>query len=213
MKCEQTNGPVFDYRGLRLLMGLTAFCIPIIVLLWSRQWLTSISASYHTDAQDIFVGLLFVVGSFLLAYNGHSICESIASRVAALAAFLVALFPTYCDTCSPGFESNIHYIAAAALFLILAYFCFLPFRRDIKGAGGKKRRRSRIYLACGWTMIICIAAIAVAKWTLEPDVVRDWRVVLAGEWVALWAFAVAWITSGKALTFIADENERYHPLR
>ena len=58
---------VFDYRALRLLMGLIAFTLPFVVILFSSvDDLSSISASYHTKARNVFVGLLFVVSAFFL---------------------------------------------------------------------------------------------------------------------------------------------------
>ena len=81
MKPSNSN-TVFDYRALRLLMGMIAFALPFIVTLVSSTTLTSISASYYTEARDIFVGLLFVVSAFLMAYNGHTASEGWASRAA-----------------------------------------------------------------------------------------------------------------------------------
>ncbi len=120
---------VFDYRGLRLLMGVIALALPVIVSVLAGTPLSSISASYYSDARDIFVGLLFVVGSFLFAYNGHTETESLAGKAAAGAALVVATFPTGCDGCRTGGASIVHYTAAAVLFAILAFFCFVPFRR------------------------------------------------------------------------------------
>ncbi|MEO5888515.1 MAG: hypothetical protein ABIQ77_12725, partial [Anaerolineales bacterium] len=42
------------------------------VIIITAEITSSISASYYTDARDVFVGLLFVIGAFLLAYNGRS---------------------------------------------------------------------------------------------------------------------------------------------
>ena len=105
---KQAVSAVFDYRGLRLLMGLIALSLPVIVSVLAGKSLTSISASYYSDARDMFVGLLFVVGSFLFAYNGHAEIESIASKVASVAALFVASFPTACDGCEYGFVSGVH---------------------------------------------------------------------------------------------------------
>ncbi|MDJ0862068.1 MAG: DUF998 domain-containing protein, partial [Gammaproteobacteria bacterium] len=89
-----TRNPVFDYRALRLLMGIIAFSLAPLVTIIALKLLPSVSASYYTDAQDVFVGLLFVVGAFLWAYNGHTLPQTITSKIASIAAVLVALFPT-----------------------------------------------------------------------------------------------------------------------
>lgn len=64
---------IFDPRALRLIIGLIAFLLPFVVIIINLRMTSSISASYHTDARDIFVGLLFVIGALFVAYNGHHV--------------------------------------------------------------------------------------------------------------------------------------------
>src|SRR5687768_1062017 len=108
---------IFDYRTLRLLVGIVAFALPIVVWATARiagDKIDSISISYHTDsARDFFVGALFIIATLMVAYNGHDpsgnesmkdgpaphplmkwISEKWASKVVALMAVGVALFPT-----------------------------------------------------------------------------------------------------------------------
>ena len=63
---------VFSPYTLRLIMGFIAFALSPIVIIITAEITPSISASYYTNARDVFVGLLFVIGAFLLAYNGRS---------------------------------------------------------------------------------------------------------------------------------------------
>ena len=130
---------VLDYRALRLLMGIIALALPFVVTFLSSDKLSSISASYHVEARDAFVGMLFIVSAFLFAYNGRSSKESIASKAASLAAISVALFPASCDNCMSNIISTFHLLAAALLFSILAYFYFIPFRHNTKGQSWKKK--------------------------------------------------------------------------
>ena len=139
---KATVSAVFDYKALRLLMGVIAFSLPYVVSLLASKPLASISASYYTEARDAFVGMLFVVSAFLWAYNGHDTNQKIASKIASIAAVLVALFPTACDTCETSIVSIIHYVSAGVLFSVLAYFCLGPFRRKTRG-------QSRLVLAKG----------------------------------------------------------------
>jgi len=62
---------IFDPRALRLMVGLIAFLLPFIVIIVNSRMTSSISASYHTNVRDIFVGALFVIGALFVAYNGH----------------------------------------------------------------------------------------------------------------------------------------------
>jgi len=203
---------VFDYRVLRLLIGLIALSLPFVVSLISCLKLSSISASYHTEARDAFVGMLFVVGAFLWAYNGHSVKEAWASKVASLAAICIAIFPTSSDLCETDITSIIHYGASAILFAVLAYFCFVSFRQDTKGKEGKKGRRSKIYFACGWIMVGwimvgCMLGMIVANITLSDKTIRALSITYWAEAIALGAFGVAWIVAGKYFRFFVDEDE------
>src|SRR4026207_1917459 len=105
--------PIFNHDQLRLIVGFVAFALPLLVKYKSSTALTSISASYHTEAHDIFVGSLFVIATVFLAYNGHgSIWESGISKLGALAAAGAAIYPTACDSCVSDVKSYIHSIAA-----------------------------------------------------------------------------------------------------
>ena len=202
---------VFDYRALRLLVGLIALALPFAVTILSKDnSLQSISASYHTAARDAFVGMLCIVGAFMWAYNGHSIKEGTASKIASLAAFMVALFPTRCSGCDLTHITYIHYISAAVLFAILAYFCLGPFRKNTKGAGGKKARRAKIYLFCGVTIIISMLAIGVSNYM---GIDEQYRITYWGEAVALCAFGIAWIVAGKVIPWLVDDEEALRLLK
>ena len=61
----------FDFHTIRLFIGLIAIFFPAVVCIRASEITPSISWSYHTDARDFFVGLLFVIGAFLISYKGH----------------------------------------------------------------------------------------------------------------------------------------------
>ncbi|MGD9020460.1 MAG: hypothetical protein PVF46_01575 [Lysobacterales bacterium] len=202
------GAPVFDHKTLRLLLGIIAFALPFLVTWVARAPLASISASYFTEARDWFVGMLFIVGALMLAYNGHTTREALASKAAGLCAFLIALFPTLAKTCgdsTPG--SKIHGIAAVVLFLILAYFCFGPFRDNTKGKGGKKGLRARLYFVCGCVMVACMLVGLGGRLLLDCETMAAWSITYWVEAVALAAFGVAWIVAGKIIPVLVDEQE------
>jgi len=62
---------VFDYRTLRLIVGAIAFLLPWVDIWLAGKVSSSISEFYHTNARDVFVGSLFVIGILLVAYKGH----------------------------------------------------------------------------------------------------------------------------------------------
>lgn len=71
---------IFNYHQLLLMVGIVAFALPVIVRYRSSTPLTSISASYYTEAHDIFVGFLFVIAVVFFAYNGYSKAEALISK-------------------------------------------------------------------------------------------------------------------------------------
>jgi hypothetical protein len=210
MKTSDSNF-VFDYRALRLLVGLVALALPMVVELLSSTPLASISASYYTESRDVFVGSLFIVGALLWAYNGHTSVEKWVSNGAALAAVIAAIFPTTCEVCEADPKSSLHYAAAVVLFSTIAYFCLGPFRKNTKGQNGKKGRRARVYLVCGWIILGCMLGAGIAEFTLTAAARKAWAITFVAELVALWAFAVAWIVAGKVIPPLVDEDEMLKP--
>ncbi len=198
---------VFDYRTLRLMIGIFAFSLPFVVWWVAREPLPSVSASYHTSARDLFVGIIFVVAAFLAAYNRHTKGQFWASKVAALAAAGVALFPTASD-CKGTSESTIHFIAAALLFGILAYFCLVPFYRKTRRGSTKQRRRAFIYLLCGGAIILAMLSVLIANLALTCEAVHARRIIFWAEAAALWSFGIAWLVAGKAFRVIAEPEEQ-----
>ena len=201
------SGIVFDYRALRLLVGLIAFALPFVVSLISSSPLSSISASYHTEARDAFVGMLFIVGAFLWAYNGHTPWQARTSKIASLAAILLAIFPTSYDIYKTDIKAIIHYCAAAILFAILAYFCFGPFRKNTKGQKGKKGIRSKIYFTCGCIMVACMLGLGLMEITISDETLIAFKVTYWAEVLALGAFGIAWIIAGKYFRPFVDKYE------
>lgn len=198
---------VLDYRALRLVIGVMALAMPFAVSLLAETSLSSISASYYTGARNVYLGMLFVVGALFWAYNGHSAREAAASRVAAVASITIALCPSACPGCEPVWTGTVHYVAAGILFAILAYFCFLPFRRNTRGKKGKPGRRSMIYFVCGWVMVSCMLVMLVANLTLSDAMLLATRITYWTEAVALVAFGIAWITAGKIVRPLVDREE------
>ena len=157
---------VFDYKALRLLIGVIAFSLPIAVIIFSTEILQSISASYYTESRDLFVGMLTIVGALMFAYKGsrqdkgkvakYSVSDATASKFACVSALLVAFFPTGSDQCNPelntilecsGITNVIHYCVLlqhySGFLLTSAWWCFkraLRARVERKGFAAKYTR-------------------------------------------------------------------------
>jgi hypothetical protein len=80
-------------------MGLLALAFPILLWPLGAQFLgtslqISMSAYYHTDLRDVFVGILVAIGTFLILYKGFSRREDWALNIAGISAIGIAIFPT-----------------------------------------------------------------------------------------------------------------------
>ena len=186
---ENQGGKVYSYRTIRLFVGVIAFSLPILVVLFSGEpKLTSISISYYTEARNTFVGFLFIVGAFLVSYRGHFTYESVVSIIAGLAAFIVAVAPTTCEPTIPmcvGVDATLakpteHMAAAIVMFSSLAYFCLFPFRRKAaKKKGLYACIRKWIYILCGSIMVLSMISVLIFKDDYE-------RTIFFAEWVMYW---------------------------
>jgi hypothetical protein len=121
-----------DHRTIKLLIGLIALTLATFTSYFAGGTITSISAAYYEGgwAQSILVGFLFAIAAFLLAYNGLSTREMVLSKVAAVAALGVALFPCKCGN-REQIIPYVHAVSATTMFLVLAYFCYVFYRRAL----------------------------------------------------------------------------------
>ena len=203
-----------DHRTIKLIVGVIAISLPILTYVFAGNAIASISASYYEGgwAQSIFVGFLFSIAAFLSAYNGMNTDEMLLSKVAACAALGVALFPCECGTHS-ALVPYVHGVSAAVMFLILAYFCRLFFKRAMKKGYPQAKARAKIYVFCGLAIVVAIVALAIDHFT--GDALTHWApsFVFYGETVGLVCFGISWLTASRTIPVLAHEDERFSPLR
>ena len=203
----------FDYKLLRLLIGVIAFLIPLSAWLLAPS-APSISDSYHVDppARNFFVGQLFVVASFLFAYNGRTNTQLVLSKVAAFLAVGVAVYPTDCpvtiNLCTAAAAAaitpnTVHGTAAIGFFSILVIFCFIFGSTAAEKVTSDPVHRSRhalraaFYRTIGALMAVDMVIGAYLKGTMSAAELERSQLILWVEWVALWLFAAAWIVAGR----------------
>lgn len=206
--------PEIDSRTIKLIVGLIALGLAPLTSALSPSVIDSISASYYEGgwAQSIFIGFLFAIAAFLLAYNGCSWIEMALSKLAAIAALGVALFPCVCGTHSPPIPWA-HGVASALMFGILAGFCLIFYRRALDKPYPQARHRARVYAVCGLAIVLAIGVIAL-DWLLDGALARTIpRLVFQGEATALAAFGISWLTASHILPWINHADERFAPWR
>ena len=198
-----------DHHTIKLIIGVIALSLAGLTSGFAAAPLQSISASYHEGgwSRDIFVGFLFAIGALLLAYNGRSTREMLLSKTAAFAAVGVAMFPCRCGD-HPEIIANVHGLAAAIMFVILALFCVIFLRRASRKPYGQARIRVLIYAACGISILGAIIVLAYDNLSGGALGARIDRLTFWGEAVGLVSFGIAWLTASRVLPLLTNRQER-----
>lgn len=186
---------VISYLHLRMLIGACGIVLPLTCLIYGLicGMQDSISDFYYTGVRNIFVGILFVLGFFLLTYKGYERKDSIIANFGFVFSLGVALFPCR------GSLSALHFISAFLLFSVFIFFSLRLFTLSLKmGERTAEREQAhKIYVTCGWIMVACILLIGVTLLPSLEEIRITYNSTFWFETVALIAFAVSWLTKGK----------------
>ena len=190
----------YSYLALRKSIGWIGILLPLVlmtgayVLFEEPAILASISHYYHTEMGDVFVGALCAVALFLFFYVGHDLYDNTVATIAGTFALGVAWFPVTNHGEATG-SGIIHFISAASLFLILAYFSYFIFTKGSDNPTPEKLIRNKIYRRCGIIIAACIVGILVYK--IASDAESSF--VFWAETAALVTFGFSWLTKGEAI--------------
>ena len=205
---------ILSYLGMRELAGWAGFFLPFAVALgnWPHSLEGSISAYYFTRMGAWFVGSLWVIGFFMVSARGYDKRDERAGVLAGVFALGVALIPmNYCEVQSGWvkYRGQLHWTCAALLFIVLAYMCLKLFTQHAANPTPKKLRRNKFYVACGRTILVCIALIGAYSLLKHFDLSLATRLgcykpVFWLEAGSVWAFAIAWLVKGETFSFIRD---------
>jgi drug/metabolite transporter (DMT)-like permease len=205
---------VISYRALRRAIGILGILLPLLVtgVAWAfgdTGCQPSISAYFHTTAREVFVGVLAVVGAFLISYKGFDSADSRASNVAGVAAIAVAAFPCQSLLAGPrlgifqlpqAWSNRVHVLAAAVLFVTLAGISAFLFTRSAPNAMTRqKKSRNVVYRTCAVIMALALLEIAASALFMTQAKQDLYRTTFLGETVALLAFGVSWLVKGETI--------------
>jgi hypothetical protein len=206
---------ILSYLGMRQIAGWMGFVLPFAVVLgnWPHSLEGSISAYYFTRTGAWFVGSLWVIGFFMVSSRGYDERDELAGRLAGVFSLGVALIPmNYCDVKSGWvmYRGWLHWTCAALLFIVLARMCLKLFiKTDAANPTPRKLLRNKFYIACGRTILACIALIGVYSllkhfdWPLAAKL-DCYHPIFWLEAGSVWAFAIAWLVKGETFSFIRD---------
>jgi len=210
------------YINVRKFVGLLAMSLPLVIFLGEKVLFQvdlqpSISAFYYTEMRWFFILTLCCIGFFLLFYQGYDELDKWLARIAGVAAFLTALFPTsppYQEICmspltvifpvdQPGplvgtpvcsITETIHLLSAATMFVTVAFFSLFRFTKGESNTK-EKRIRNRVYVICGAAIVLAIVVMGLSfLWEAYFSYTVYW-----GEFIALVAFGISWAVKGEML--------------
>ncbi|SEM10045.1 hypothetical protein SAMN05518845_11666 [Variovorax sp. YR750] len=203
-----------DHRTTKLIVGVVALSLAGLTSAFAKDAIDSISASYYQGgwSQAVFIGFLFAIAAFLLSYNGLTPSEMVLSKVAAIAALGVALFPCECKP-HAALVPYVHGLSASVMFLILTYFCYAFYGRARDKHYPQADVRAAIYAICGLTIALSIAVLALDHFLGGAFSRAVPRLVFYGEAVGLIAFGISWLTASRTLPLITRKEERFSPMK
>lgn len=191
-----------SYLTLRRVVGVLGFALPVVLLIegfvLDGRMQPSISAYYDLERpRDVLVGALFAIGFFLLTYRGYEHEDDRAGDAAFVCALGVALFRYN----GPGFVAVVHYVSAACLFLLLAYYSLVLFKKSRGVMTPQKRKRNVVYTICGVVILTCLAIAGLHSLYARATgaAAKDWQGLFWLEWAMLAAFGVSWFVKGETL--------------
>jgi hypothetical protein len=207
---------LMSYLKLRKTVGVLSISFPIVLVVGSvvvsdcKEIQSSISAYYHTEMRDVYVGFICAIALFLFAYNGYDKSDSVASDLACLFGLGAAFFPTsvtgplsYCipEPIDSQILGNLHFVSSGLFLLMLAYFLLIQFTKSSKNPTEKKLKRNIIYRISGFTILGSILLIIIYLAVLKGryPVLQDYDPIFWLETIALWAFGISWLIKGKAI--------------
>lgn len=211
----QEDAPVINPNAIRLWVGLVAFCLPLVLLGLTQNFgLKSLSHAYCVGGtpRDVLVGSLFAIGGFLLTYNDNEgVGLRLATKLGALCALGVALFPTACHEQGMLNTEKMHLAFAVGFFLLLVSFCFIFFRRArakwARQGNAFALRRSWIYAACGFGMLASLVWAALGFFDVA-GVYKPANSYFIAEAISMFLFGLSWFTASHLLPFLSLPGEQ-----
>jgi hypothetical protein len=217
------NPAVLSHHAMRRMVGIIALLLPFVLavgtillsLLGPSHALPhpllqrSISDYRYTSMRDCQVGGLCAIAAFLMCSRGYDWIDEITGYLAGFLTLGVALCPSVNprDPVHTPLQlelNTIHTMFAAQLFLVLAYFCLVLFRKSAPGKSRTRRKQHRnaVYATCGTIILTCDVVMVSLNIEGAERLLRPVNPLLTCESLALIAFGIAWLTKGNG--FLRD---------
>ncbi|HEX4875589.1 MAG TPA: hypothetical protein VFV31_02885, partial [Chitinophagaceae bacterium] len=99
---------------------------------------------------------------------------------------------------SSGLAGQLHLGFAALFFLAMSLLSLINFRRQ-PAKQMLHNAEGRVYLICGWGMLLCLLVLAVSILVKGMDTWLWGRFVYIMEVILLLLFGIAWLVKGKSI--------------
>jgi hypothetical protein len=103
-------------------------------------------------------------------------------------------------------SQNVHLALAGVFFAVIGYMCIYRFTKTSPDPAhvmtAQKRKRNRLYRICGYMIWACIAGVGLSTKVDLP--IGDYQ-TFKFEFVALWAFGIAWVVKGELWSLMCDK--------
>ncbi|MFU7558127.1 hypothetical protein ACMFWY_05575 [Roseiconus sp. JC912] len=210
---DDHNPLVLSYLGIRRAIGLSGLFLPIVLgpigwLFLGIEIQDNMSSYYHTPLRDVFVGTLCAMAVFLYCYRGYGRIEDWTANVGCASALGIALFPLDYGS-DPLFQRSlvgyVHSFSGGIFFTTLAVYSLYHFptrEHSRPGMASHIAERNFIYYTSG--VVILLSLIAMGSYLmLLPASWKRWlneyNYLFWMEWVAVWAFAAAWLAKSRMI--------------
>lgn len=213
---EKAHTLVLSYLSIRRGIGLIGILLPVFLgpvgwLIFGIEFQDNLSSYYHTQLRDVFVGAMCAIGIFLFCYRGYDSIENWTANLGCLSALGVALFPLDPNS-DPLYQRSIvgyvHSFSGGLFFLTLAMYSLFHFPSSSVAKheiAPHEAERNFIYRSSGVVILLCMIAMGTYLFLFPAEWKRSfnrYNFLFWMEWIAVWAFAGAWLTKGR--TIVAD---------
>jgi hypothetical protein len=93
----------------------------------------------------------------------------------------------------------LHFAAATVFLVVLAGMSIFLFTKSGGTQTPQKRRRNRVYVACGIIILLSISVIPLGKLFLSARAERATSFTFWAEAIAIASFGVSWLVKGEAI--------------
>lgn len=217
----QTRPMVLSYLWIRRAVGALGLALPIILglgswILFGVEIQENMSSYYHTPMRDVFVGVICSIGLFLFCYVGSTQFENWTGNLGCVPAVGVAWFPIDAGVDplnQSSFTGNLHTLFGGMFFLTLALFSIyhFPHNEPEDDSDDWDWSRNAIFRMSGSVLLLSVAAMGVFLFLLDQEtrrILSNWNFIFWGEWIAVWAFAIAWLVKGRTAGLLYESLEK-----